>query len=96
MYENGLGFTYDSGDYEGALDAALELARYDELRERHDGVGVALYVERCGPGSETGAVTVGTLRCRTAPRPAPDAGADPAARPPDLTVRLTPERRQAR
>ena len=58
-HENGLGFTYDSGDYEGALDAALELARYDELRERHDGVGVALYVERCGPGSETGAVAVG-------------------------------------
>src|SRR5205807_9296421 len=58
-HENGLGFTYDSGDYEGALDAALELARYDELRERHDGVGVALYVERCGPGSEPGAVAVG-------------------------------------
>ena len=53
-HENGLGFTYDSGDYEGALDAALELARGIEA----DGVGVALYVERCGPGSETGAVIV--------------------------------------
>jgi carbon-monoxide dehydrogenase large subunit len=51
-HANGLGFTYDSGDYEGALDAALELARDVEA----DGVGVALYVERCGPGYETGAV----------------------------------------
>jgi carbon-monoxide dehydrogenase large subunit len=51
-YENGLGFTYDSGDYEGALDAALELAGEIEA----DGIGVALYVERCGPGYETGAV----------------------------------------
>jgi carbon-monoxide dehydrogenase large subunit len=51
-HENGLGFTYDSGDYEGALDAALELAGDIEA----DGVGVALYVERCGPGYETGAV----------------------------------------
>jgi carbon-monoxide dehydrogenase large subunit len=53
-YENGLGFTYDSGDYEGALDAALELAGDVEA----DGVGVALYVERCGPGSETARVRV--------------------------------------
>jgi aerobic carbon-monoxide dehydrogenase large subunit len=57
-----LGFTYDSGDYEGALDAALELGEYDALRaeQRHarregrlSGVGVALYVERVGPGWET-------------------------------------------
>jgi carbon-monoxide dehydrogenase large subunit len=51
-HENGLGFTYDSGDYEGALDAALELA--GDIAA--DGIGVALYVERCGPGYETGAV----------------------------------------
>jgi carbon-monoxide dehydrogenase large subunit len=94
-YENGLGFTYDSGDYEGALDAALELARYDELRGRHDGVGVALYVERCGPGSETGAVAVeadGHVVVRTGSSPhgqghettfaqivADELGVDPAA-----------------
>lgn len=66
-YENALGFTYDSGDYEGALDAALELARYNELQADAEraraagglaGVGVALYVERVGPGWETASVHV--------------------------------------
>ena len=33
-YETALGFTYDSGDYEGALDAALALARLDEAARR--------------------------------------------------------------
>jgi len=64
-YSTPLGFTYDSGDYEAALDAALELADYDTLRAeqvraraegRLAGVGVALYVERVGPGWETAAV----------------------------------------
>jgi carbon-monoxide dehydrogenase large subunit len=64
-YSNPLGFTYDSGDYEGALDAALDLAGYESLRAaqqqardagRLAGVGVALYVERVGPGWETAAV----------------------------------------
>jgi aerobic carbon-monoxide dehydrogenase large subunit len=62
-----LGFTYDSGDYEGALDAALALADYDALKAQAEdaraegrlaGVGVALYVERVGPGWETAAVRV--------------------------------------
>jgi aerobic carbon-monoxide dehydrogenase large subunit len=67
-HENGLGFTYDSGDYEGALDAALELARDIEA----DGIGVALYVERCGPGYETGAVLLeedGRVVCLTGSSP---------------------------
>jgi carbon-monoxide dehydrogenase large subunit len=64
-YATPLGFTYDSGDYEAALDAALALAEYDSLRAaqrraRADGklagVGVAMYVERVGPGWETAAV----------------------------------------
>jgi carbon-monoxide dehydrogenase large subunit len=64
-YTTPLGFTYDSGDYEAALDAALELADYSSLREeqrraraegRLAGVGVAMYVERVGPGWETAAV----------------------------------------
>jgi carbon-monoxide dehydrogenase large subunit len=64
-YATPLGFTYDSGDYEAALDAALALAEYDSLRTaqrqaRADGklagVGVAMYVERVGPGWETAAV----------------------------------------
>ena len=80
-YANGLGFTYDSGDYEGALDAVLELADYGALRTEAErtradgrlaGVGVALYVERCGPGSETGAVRVeadGSVVARTGSSP---------------------------
>src|SRR5439155_3650792 len=72
-----LGFVYDSGDYEGALDAALALGRVDEARSeqaaaRRDGrlagVGVALYVERVGPGWESASVTVeedGGIVCRT-------------------------------
>jgi carbon-monoxide dehydrogenase large subunit len=61
-YETALGLTYDSGDYSGALDAALELADWEAmlaLREarrsdgRLAGVGVALYVERVGPGWES-------------------------------------------
>ncbi len=61
-YRSPLGLTYDSGDYEGALDAALELSRWDELLVERDrlraegrlaGVGLALYVERAGPGWET-------------------------------------------
>jgi carbon-monoxide dehydrogenase large subunit len=68
-YTTPLGFTYDSGDYEAALDAALELADYGSLREeqrraraegRLAGVGVAMYVERVGPGWETAAVRAET------------------------------------
>jgi carbon-monoxide dehydrogenase large subunit len=67
-YRTALGFTYDSGDYEGALEAALELAGWDELHAGRDrlreegrlaGVGLALYVERVGPGFETARVTLG-------------------------------------
>jgi carbon-monoxide dehydrogenase large subunit len=61
-YRSPLGPTYDSGDYGGALAAALELSRWDDLVAERDrlraegrltGVGLALYVERAGPGSET-------------------------------------------
>jgi aerobic carbon-monoxide dehydrogenase large subunit len=61
-YRTPLGHTYDSGDYEGALEAALELSRWDELlveRERLRaarrlaGAGLALYIERAGPGWES-------------------------------------------
>jgi carbon-monoxide dehydrogenase large subunit len=68
-YRTPLGSVYDSGDYHGALDAALELADWEALlaqraRARSDGqfagVGVALYVERVGPGWETAALTLDT------------------------------------
>ena len=60
---------YDSGDYEGALDRVLEAAGYDKLRadqagrrERGDvrqlGIGLSVYVEVTGTGSEYGEVVV--------------------------------------
>jgi carbon-monoxide dehydrogenase large subunit len=80
-YATPLGFTYDSGDYEGALDAALALGGYDALRAeqqsarragRLSGVGIALYVERVGPGWETAAVRMepgGRIVVRTGSSP---------------------------
>jgi aerobic carbon-monoxide dehydrogenase large subunit len=80
-YRTPLGFTYDSGDYEGALDAALALAGTDGARRaqaaaraagRLVGIGVAQYVERVGPGWETAAVTIqedGRVVCRTGSSP---------------------------
>jgi carbon-monoxide dehydrogenase large subunit len=61
-YATPLGSTYDSGDYLGALEAALRLAGWEALLAERDllraaghvaGVGLALAVERVGPGSET-------------------------------------------
>jgi aerobic carbon-monoxide dehydrogenase large subunit len=54
------GMAYDSGDYQRSLDAALERAGYDALRERqrklrrqgrYVGIGLCSYVEFCGLGS---------------------------------------------
>lgn len=48
---------YDSGDYEKALDKALELVDYESVRERQEeardegrylGVGLSSYIEACG------------------------------------------------
>lgn len=56
-YRTPLGFVYDSGNYEGALDRALELAEYERWRKEQArareqgrllGIGVATYVERAG------------------------------------------------
>jgi carbon-monoxide dehydrogenase large subunit len=61
-YRSPLGHTYDSGEYAGALDAVLELSRWDDVLAERDtlraagrlaGAGLALYVERAGPGWET-------------------------------------------
>jgi aerobic carbon-monoxide dehydrogenase large subunit len=68
-YTTHTGATYDVGDYDLPLRAALRLADYDALlreqaarRERGDswqlGVGVAAYVEVTGGGGEFGAVDV--------------------------------------
>jgi carbon-monoxide dehydrogenase large subunit len=66
------GLTIDSGDFNGSLDRALELAGYDELRrrqaERRDrgdtrvlGIGFSTYIEMCGlaPSRILGAIRYG-------------------------------------
>lgn len=67
-YQSPAGMTYDSGNYQLALDMALELAGYDALRmeqavrranheDRLLGIGVATYVELAGsPTPEFGAL----------------------------------------
>jgi len=63
-YTTATGATYDSGDYEGALDLVLDAAGYDELRAEQQrrreeggplqlGIGVATYIEISNPVAET-------------------------------------------
>lgn len=82
-YRTPTGLTYDSGEYEKALDLALEAGDYaalrsEQARRRADGgrplgVGLACYVEICGFGPwEAGGVTVEedasvTVRSGTSP-----------------------------
>ena len=58
-YRTPLGAVYDSGDYEKALDRALETAGWAQLRAERDaaradgrvvGLGLSMYVESCGLG----------------------------------------------
>jgi len=74
---------YDSGDYQGALDRVLAAAGYDELRgeqaarrQRGDvrqlGIGLSVYVEVTGFGSEFGEVMIepdGRITARTGVSP---------------------------
>lgn len=70
-YTTAIGTTYDTGDYEAALDEALKVAGYEQLRkeqqDRRDrgdvkqlGIGVSSYVEVTGGGAgdEFGSVEV--------------------------------------
>jgi aerobic carbon-monoxide dehydrogenase large subunit len=69
-YRSAGGFTYDSGDYEGNMRAALRFSKYDDMlryqrvarsRGRLVGVAAITYVEVCGFGSgypQTASVTV--------------------------------------
>lgn len=63
-YTTPTGATYDSGDFASALETALQLARYDELRaeqrrrraardRRLLGIGISCYVEMTAVGSPT-------------------------------------------
>jgi carbon-monoxide dehydrogenase large subunit len=77
------GATYDSGEYERALDRVLEAAGYEALRaeqaqrrERGDvrqlGIGLCTYVELTGLGAEVGTCTVaedGTVTVKTGTSP---------------------------
>jgi carbon-monoxide dehydrogenase large subunit len=58
-YKSPAGFTYDTGEYEKALNKALEVSNYQQLRQEQEearkqgklvGIGVASYVEICGFG----------------------------------------------
>ena len=58
-YRSATGFEYDSGDYHGAMDLALETVRYDDLRREQAearaqgrllGIGLASFTEVVGAG----------------------------------------------
>ncbi|MBI3457309.1 MAG: xanthine dehydrogenase family protein molybdopterin-binding subunit [Candidatus Rokubacteria bacterium] len=66
-FKTATGQVYDSGNYEQALDRALEVAGYRRLREEQAaarargeirGIGLACYVEPSGLGWESGSVRV--------------------------------------
>ncbi len=58
-YTSSTGFVYDSGDYQGAMDQALDMIGYDDLRKEQAearaqgklfGIGVASFTEVVGAG----------------------------------------------
>jgi carbon-monoxide dehydrogenase large subunit len=58
-FTNNFGFIYDSGNYAGAMDKALELVGYQQVRQqqaqartegRYLGIGLSTWVEICGFG----------------------------------------------
>jgi len=68
-YQTPVVLQYDSGNYEGALNKALEIAGYAQLREEQKrareqgrliGIGLSCYIEACGlaPSKVAGAIGV--------------------------------------
>jgi carbon-monoxide dehydrogenase large subunit len=55
------GLTYDSGNYAGAIDKAVQMAGYADLRKkgRYLGIGMCTYAEICGLGPSQVAGAVG-------------------------------------
>ena len=58
-FQTQMGAVYDSGDYDKALDAALQHSKWNELKKERDaakakgrlvGLGLSMYVEVCGIG----------------------------------------------
>jgi carbon-monoxide dehydrogenase large subunit len=69
-HTNPFGLTYDSGNYDGSLDKALQLAGYEDLRReqeearargRYLGIGISTWIEICGfgPSAATAPATGG-------------------------------------
>src|SRR5207237_2472018 len=69
-YTSLFGLTYDSGNYEGSLTKALDIAGYEQFRRqqedarakgKHLGVGISTWIEICGfgPAAATAAATGG-------------------------------------
>jgi len=69
-FVNNFGLTYDSGNYDGSLDRAMELVEYTSWRQRQEegrkqgrliGIGLSTWVEICGfgPSQPTAAATGG-------------------------------------
>ncbi len=67
-YQTPVAFQYDSGNYEPALDRALQMVNYRKLRAdqeaarkegRYLGVGFATYIEACGPAPSAVAGALG-------------------------------------
>ncbi|HXA18470.1 MAG TPA: xanthine dehydrogenase family protein molybdopterin-binding subunit [Thermoanaerobaculia bacterium] len=67
-YQVATGLTYDTGNYEGALAKALEMAGYEKLRKQQKemrakgeylGIGICTYAEICGLGPSQVAGAVG-------------------------------------
>jgi len=71
------GLTIDSGDYEKAMDKALKIVGYDDLRKKQKeqrkqgklvGIGLSTWIELCGlgPGAATGPATGGVVLSESA------------------------------
>ena len=69
-FTNNFGLVYDSGNYNGSLERALELAGYTDFRQRQEqarkegrylGIGVSTWIEICGfgPSAATAPATGG-------------------------------------
>lgn len=69
-YQTAVALAYDSGNYEGALNKALDMVGYDELRKqqaelrkqgKYMGIGLSTYIEACGlaPSSLVGSLGAG-------------------------------------
>jgi carbon-monoxide dehydrogenase large subunit len=66
-FTNNFGFVYDSGNYEGTLNRAMELVGYPALRQeqaqarqqgRYIGIGLSTWVEICGFGPSAATVPI--------------------------------------